>query len=75
MTDNYDRAWWADEALNAFRRACPGDDDATLGDLLCDLRHWADLNGKDFGRINRNAKAMYRTEVREDGGRCKTLLP
>ena len=68
--DNYDRAFWADKAISAFRRACRGDMDMALGDLLCDLRHWADLHGENFERINRNAKAMYQTEVREDGGKC-----
>jgi hypothetical protein len=70
MTDNYDRADFAAAALEAYRAATGDDADTGLGDLLTDLRHWADLHGANFDNANRNAEVMYRTELREDGGPC-----
>jgi hypothetical protein len=37
-----------------------------LGDLLCDLRHWAAKVGVDFEVCDRNARACFEAEVREE---------
>lgn len=39
------------------------DREDALADLLCDLRHWCDRNGKSFGRENERAARMYKVET------------
>jgi hypothetical protein len=46
----------------ALRRYCPGDKDpfeATLVDLLADLRHYCDRAGLDFAACDRAAYCHY----------------
>lgn len=63
---NDDRADWARTALRAFMRATGTDLEDALGDLLCDLRHWADRNGFDFDATCERSGRMYVEETRED---------
>lgn len=37
-----------------------------LMDLLCNLRHWADVTGIDFAEQDEKAVAIYNEEVEED---------
>lgn len=37
-----------------------------LGDLLCDLRHWADVVGIDFDGANDTGEGHYVEEVEEE---------
>ena len=37
-----------------------------LGDLLCDLQHWADLTGADFDHCLENGRYHYSEELGED---------
>jgi len=48
MITNLDRANWADKAIRAFREQTRCDHAASLGDLLCDLMHWADASNFDI---------------------------
>lgn len=45
--DNIDRAGFAEEAVQAFLRACRGDREDAIGDLICNLMHLADADGDD----------------------------
>lgn len=38
-----------------------------LGDLLGDLRHWAAMVGVDFEQCDKNARACFENEVKEEG--------
>jgi hypothetical protein len=43
------------------------EDDLThLGDLLCDLQHWAAANGVDFERAMLNGTSNFEAEVAEE---------
>ena len=61
--DNRQRAYWGEMAVQAFRAACEGDRDTALGDLLANLRHWADANGQDFEYAIANSEMHYLAEV------------
>lgn len=54
--------------------ACDADDKEALaevlGDLLCDLRHWADVVGLDFEECNENGEGHYDIEVEEEQARA-----
>jgi len=69
--NNYDRADFARRTLEAYRRIVRGDMETALGDLLGDLRHYCDLQGLDFAKVNKRAHHMYLTELEEDGGPCQ----
>ena len=64
---NTARAQWADEAIRAYmsRTACDLED--TLGDLLCDLMHWADKCEFDFTAALDRASDHYAAERTEGG--------
>lgn len=76
---NEDRAAWAHQALITYAKIVShhagdlvalkeGSDlgvaEEFLGDLLCDLRHWADtIEGLDFDQINSGAQRSYQEEL------------
>jgi len=57
------RADWAHEALSAFRKACRGDAENAVADLICNLGHWCDRNGFDFEHEIRSGFGMYEEET------------
>lgn len=68
---NYDRAVWADAAVEAFRQACDMfDEDAEteLSDLLSDLMHWCDAQESrvSFDACVERARANYDEERAEE---------
>ncbi len=60
---NDHRAAWAAAALHEFRRITGTDDEAALGDLLCDLMHWSDRNDCDFDAALSRARMHYEAET------------
>ena len=72
---NDERALLADVAVqaysdNSFRR--PGDPDAQeygFRELLCNLRHWADRNGKDWETVLAAAMDDYADEILDEDAR------
>ena len=64
---NSARAQWADEAVRVFmtRTACDLED--SLGDLLCDLMHWADKCDFDFTAALDRARDHYFVERMQEG--------
>lgn len=68
---NRQRADWAGEAVQTFKRATgldrSGDDDETaLHDLIVDLRHWCDSKGLDFDGKCEASQAAYHQELNEE---------
>jgi hypothetical protein len=66
MITNLDRANWADKAILAFREQTGCDLDDSLGDLLCDLMHWADARNFDFDAALDRARQHYEAECDEE---------
>jgi hypothetical protein len=62
---NLQRAVWAERALIAFRETTNCDWEDCLGDLLCDLMHWADASKFDFDAALDRARMHYEAEVAE----------
>lgn len=64
---NDDRAYWASEALDTFRRlTAPNEDTPTLlRDLLANLMHLADKEGIDFAHELNMATMHYEAEAGE----------
>lgn len=64
---NDDRAEWANTALVAFAKAtgCDARDEA-IGDLLGNLMHWCDRNGRDFEKELQQGRDYYRAETAPD---------
>lgn len=62
---NTDRAEAAADALRHFQRATGTDDEGALGDLFCDLMHWASANNFDFDAALCRARGYYEEEVDE----------
>lgn len=60
---NGDRAAWAEYALVAFESQTGSERESSLGDLLCDLMHWADRNNQDFEAAHARATGHYRIET------------
>ncbi|MCA8270381.1 hypothetical protein [Burkholderia vietnamiensis] len=60
---NRERATFAREALEAFRRACRCDEEDAVKDLLCNLMHWCDRNGVEFAVAFDAALCAYREET------------
>jgi hypothetical protein len=60
---NFDRAAWADKAIDAFREATGTDLEDALGDLLADLMHWADRAGYDYDAALDRARGHYEAET------------
>ena len=68
MITNLDRANWADKAILAFREQTGCDHDDSLGDLLCDLMHWAIVRNFDFDAALGRARHHYAEECEEENG-------
>jgi hypothetical protein len=66
MITNLDRANWADKAILAFREQTGCDNEGGLGDLLCDLMHWADVRNLDFDAALGRARDHYQEERDEE---------
>jgi hypothetical protein len=66
MPTNRQRAIWADDALSTFRNATGCDHADSLGDLLCDLMHWADAHNFDFSSALARAEGHYAEEIAEE---------
>ncbi len=64
---NLDRVAWAAAALRVFRRKTGCDHEDSLGDLLCDLMHWADRSNFDFDLALFRARSHYLAEIEEGG--------
>jgi hypothetical protein len=67
MVTNLDRANWADKAVLAFREQTGCEHADSLGDLLCDLMHWADASNFDFNFALDRARQHYEEECDEPG--------
>lgn len=67
---NYDRAGLAFAALSAFvdhaRQPLHADSveckEEAVGDLICDLGHWCDLNELDFNKLLDRARRQHGQE-------------
>jgi hypothetical protein len=66
MITNLDRANWADKAILAFRKQTECDYRDGLGDLLCDLMHWADARNFDFNADLDRGRCHYQEERDEE---------
>jgi hypothetical protein len=66
MITNLDRANWADKAVLAFRGETHCDHEESLGDLLCDLMHWADARNFDFDAALDTARMHYQAECEDE---------
>jgi hypothetical protein len=64
-TTNTNRAAWAASALRHFQKLTGTDYKDSLGDLLCDLMHWADARNFDFDAALCRASDHYKAEVAE----------
>lgn len=62
---NIDRAGWADAAIAHFQDLTGCDREDVLGDLLCNLMHWADVHNFDFTLALARAGDRYAAEVAE----------
>lgn len=63
---NDDRASWAAHALNQFSRLTGCDEqDEAIGDLLGNLMHWCDRNGKNFEEELAQGRAYYAKETEQ----------
>ncbi len=71
---NKDRAGWAGIAHLEYAIGKEGKGglyetpETVLTDLLCDMRHYADLKGFDFGTCNARAASLYGEEEDEEIG-------
>jgi hypothetical protein len=73
MITNLDRANWADKAIRAFRDQTGCDHEDSLGDLLCDLMHWANVRNFDFDAALDRARHHYEEEC--EGENSTDRLP
>lgn len=73
MSTNKVRAAWAEAALETFvsesrhddkelSDLLPGDRENAIGDLICDLLHYAEQQGFDTGLILSDAENMFEEE-------------
>src|SRR5262245_47782084 len=60
------RAEWAAKAMSTFTETTGTDLEDSLGDLLCDLMHWADRNDFDFHLALDRARWHYDVETGGD---------
>lgn len=74
--NNRQRAERAAKALKAF--SLYEQDEATMRDLICDLRHWSDLNEADWAEEYRVAMNYYEAEVQSEAfytcDRCGKIM-
>jgi hypothetical protein len=66
MITNLDRANRADKAILAFREQTGCDHEDSLGDLLGDLMHWAELRNFDFDAALDRARHHHKEECAEE---------
>lgn len=66
FVSNLDRTLWAEEVLLVFRARTGCDFEDALGDLLCDLMHWADRHDFDFQAALCRARDHHAVEVIEE---------
>lgn len=67
---NDERSLWAGKALDTFQELTGSDDDTALGDLLCDLMHFADRHPtthQAFHKALSNAQSNYAAETSKEG--------
>jgi hypothetical protein len=57
------RAAWAEYCLQEFLRNTGTEAEDMLCDLLCDLQHWCDRNGRDWAIELTRAEVHYRQET------------
>lgn len=62
---NLQRAIWAEAAIRCFRSQTGCDHEDALGDLLCNLMHWANYERLDFGAALDRAEDHYQAELAE----------
>lgn len=65
---NFQRAAWAEAAIVAFIEQTNCDHDNSLGDLLCDLMHWAKSQDFDFDQALERAQMHFVAETIEEAG-------
>jgi hypothetical protein len=63
---NKHRASWAAGALMVFMQETHCDLEDSLGDLLCDLMHWAGQNHFDFAAALNRASDHYEAELLDE---------
>lgn len=71
---NEDRADWGQAAIEAFAQETftnwedelEEDPGMVLGDLLADLRHWADVRGISYAAADANGEGNYLEELAEE---------
>lgn len=59
------RAKWAEAALEQHQKRLPEKSEGKaeqVAALLCNLQHWADVHGVDFGEVLEMAGDMYEQE-------------
>lgn len=61
---NESRAESAGKAMAAFMKTANTDDESNLYDLLVNLRHWADRNGRDFDDVVERGRMSYDEETK-----------
>jgi len=66
LSMNDKRVAWAEAALTTFIRETGTDREDSLGDLLCDLMHWARHNNFAFDLALMRAAGHYAMELVED---------
>lgn len=64
---NKDRVHWAARSLQKFMELTGCEREDALGDLLCDLMHWARQNGYDFDFALQRAYGHFEEELAEAG--------
>ena len=72
---NDSRALWADAAIRTFRHETGTDLEDSLGDLLCDLMHWADRYDFDFEDMLNRAGDHYAEETGQMPWQQKEAAP
>ena len=63
---NEDRAEAAEQAICTFEDVISTDREFVLTDLLCDLMHWAEREGRNFERALTVARVHYCDEANEE---------
>lgn len=66
IVTNKDRAAWAGEAVDFYKRLTESDNECTLQDFLTDLRHYCDVEGIDFHDADGTADIRYLEELEEE---------
>lgn len=72
--NNARRASTAGKAVATYKKESNTDMESVLGDLLCDLIHWADSTGFDFHAALDRAKVNYKEEVISEHQNAKAIF-